>query len=38
MVILGIGYTQKPGVSAEAIRMRDDLRELQNLFNTVTLP
>jgi hypothetical protein len=36
-VTLGIGYTKKPGVAAEAVRMRDDLIELQSLFDSPKL-
>jgi len=32
------GTTEKPGVATEAIRMRDDLRELQELFKSTKLP
>jgi hypothetical protein len=34
---LGITYTKKPGVAAEAIRLRDDMRALQNLFDSTKL-
>jgi len=35
---LDISVTEKPGVAAEALRMKDDLRELQSLFDSVTFP
>jgi hypothetical protein len=37
-VNLIIAHAQKPGVAAEAAQMRDDLRELQDLFDSIRLP
>jgi hypothetical protein len=34
---MGIERTKKPGVAAEATRMRDDLRDVQELFNSIKL-
>lgn len=33
----GIAFTKKPGVAAEAIRLKDDMRDLQELFNSLKL-
>ncbi len=38
MVNLNIAHLQKSEVAAEAGRMRDDLREVQNLFDSIKLP
>ena len=32
-----IAHTQKPGVAAEATRMRDDLREVKSVFDSIKL-
>jgi hypothetical protein len=37
VVNAGIAYTKKPGVAAEAIRMRDEIRELEGLFDSTKL-
>jgi hypothetical protein len=34
---MGIEHTKKPGVAAEAMRMRDELRDVQELFNSIKL-
>jgi len=34
---MGIERTKKPGVAAEATRMRDDLRDVRELFNSIKL-
>jgi hypothetical protein len=34
---IGIGHTKKPGVAAGATYMRDDLCEVQNLFDSIKL-
>jgi hypothetical protein len=38
LVNLDIAHLQKPEVAAEAGRMRDDLREVQDLFDSIKLP
>jgi hypothetical protein len=35
---LALGVTKRPGVVAEATRMRDDLREIQSIFDSIPLP
>jgi hypothetical protein len=35
---LSLGATERPGVLAEATQMRDDLREVQNIFDSIRLP
>jgi hypothetical protein len=32
---MGIEHTKKPGVAAEAMRMRDEVRDVQELFNSI---
>ena len=34
---MSIEHTKKPGVAAEATRMRDELRDVQELFNSIKL-
>jgi hypothetical protein len=34
IVHMGVGYTKKAGVAAEALRMQDELQELKNLFDS----
>ena len=34
---MSIEHTRKPGVAAEATRMRDELRDVQELFNSIKL-
>ena len=34
---IGIAHTKKPGVATEATHMRDDLREVQNRFDSIKL-
>jgi hypothetical protein len=34
---MDIEHTKKPGVAAEATRMRDELRDVQELFNSIKL-